>query len=360
MSGKGVLIKSYNTTNFDTTLEFIGDGKLIKSYHLTPDSIPFDIDVNVSGVKQLKVYAYDNKAVSGGTSFGLTGMVLTKKADNTDDNNTAIFAELPDNFTFTSGVGGWATGITIDDDGTFTGSYHASAMGSTGDGYPNGTVYISNFTGHFTNVKKIDDYSYSMKLGSLDVEGTSGESYIENGTKYIYADPYGLDDADEFMIYLPGISMSALPEEFVSWSHVSTDVRNTLPSDVFGIYNVGGKQGFVGEKDDSFWRNDYRYTYGNAYSELQPSYSGYTHLTFWPQENTAATLNINFKWTDDNQTTFVGTDSRGSGDYQITISANADKTVAKVTITSLDGSDLSLYGGTSTGTLSADYNIIVS
>ncbi len=77
LSGKGVLIKSYNTTNFDTTLEFIGDGKLIKSYHLTPASIPFDIDINISGVKQLKVYAYDNKAASGGTSFGLTEMALT-------------------------------------------------------------------------------------------------------------------------------------------------------------------------------------------------------------------------------------------------------------------------------------------
>ena len=75
--GKGVLIDSYNTTNFDTTLEFIGDGKLIKSYHLTPNTIPFDIGIDVTGIKQLKVYAYDNKAVSGGTSFGLTRMELS-------------------------------------------------------------------------------------------------------------------------------------------------------------------------------------------------------------------------------------------------------------------------------------------
>ena len=81
LTGKGVLIKSYNTTNFDTTLEFIGDGKLIDSYHLTPESIPFDINVNVSGINQLKVYVYDNKAVSGGTSFGLTGMILSQITD---------------------------------------------------------------------------------------------------------------------------------------------------------------------------------------------------------------------------------------------------------------------------------------
>ncbi len=76
ISGKCVLINSYNTNNFNTTLEFYGDGKLIKKYSLTPDSVPFDIDVDVNNIDELKIYAYDNIAVSGGTSFGLTEMKL--------------------------------------------------------------------------------------------------------------------------------------------------------------------------------------------------------------------------------------------------------------------------------------------
>ena len=88
VSGKCVLINSYNTNHFDTTLEFYGDGKLIKQYRLTPDSIPFDIDIDVNNVDELKIYAYDNKAVSGGTSFGLTDMKLDSTNDKGSDNKT--------------------------------------------------------------------------------------------------------------------------------------------------------------------------------------------------------------------------------------------------------------------------------
>ena len=56
LEAKLVLIDSYNTTNFDTTLYFYGDGKLLKKYRMTPSKIPFKISVNVAGVKKLKIY----------------------------------------------------------------------------------------------------------------------------------------------------------------------------------------------------------------------------------------------------------------------------------------------------------------
>lgn len=77
VKGSCVLINSYNTKNFDSTLEFYADDKLIKSYRLTPDSIPFEIDLDIKNVEKLKIYIFDNKAVCGGTSFGLTDMELT-------------------------------------------------------------------------------------------------------------------------------------------------------------------------------------------------------------------------------------------------------------------------------------------
>lgn len=76
IKGKCILINSYNVDNFDTTLEVYKDDALYKSYHLTPDSIPFDIDWDVSQTDKLKISLYDNQYKCGGTSFGLVDMEL--------------------------------------------------------------------------------------------------------------------------------------------------------------------------------------------------------------------------------------------------------------------------------------------
>ncbi len=76
LTGQCKLIQSYNTTDFDTTLEIWGDNRLLQSYHLTPETIPFDINLNVSNCDNLKVYFYDNISKCGGTSFGLIDMKL--------------------------------------------------------------------------------------------------------------------------------------------------------------------------------------------------------------------------------------------------------------------------------------------
>jgi len=84
LSGRALLIKSANVTNFDTTLDFYGDEKLIRTYHMTPQTMPFDIKLDVSGIDNLKVYVKDNNAAYSGTSFGLTEMILAKSEDSGD------------------------------------------------------------------------------------------------------------------------------------------------------------------------------------------------------------------------------------------------------------------------------------
>lgn len=76
LEGRIVLIDSYNTDNFDTTLYFYDGDRLLEKYALTPNTIPFDIKVNIENISQLKIYAKDNVAVSGGTSFGLVNCIL--------------------------------------------------------------------------------------------------------------------------------------------------------------------------------------------------------------------------------------------------------------------------------------------
>ena len=84
-----------------------------------------------------------------------------------------------------------------------------------------------------------------MRLDYLSSEGTIGDEYYENNQRYIISEPYGFDDADEFMIYLPGIAMSDLPEGFISWLYAFINVQTTEILPCYGIYNVGGEEGFV-------------------------------------------------------------------------------------------------------------------
>ena len=85
LKGKTNLIRSYNTTNFDTTVYFYDGEVLLASYRLTPSDYAKEISVNLKGVTQLKLLVKDNVAVAGGTSFALYDMFLSDdQSDNTE------------------------------------------------------------------------------------------------------------------------------------------------------------------------------------------------------------------------------------------------------------------------------------
>lgn len=271
------------------------------------------------------------------------------------ENSELTFDVLPSEFVFTSGVGAWETVITLNDDGTFKGQYQDSDMGYSGPGYSNGTVFICDFNGKFTTPKKINEYTYSMNLESLDVE-TSDTVYYENDIRYIVSAPYGFDDADEFLIYLPGCPLEETSEGFLSWSFINTQIRNTIPTGVYGIYNVGGKEGFMGEDDNSLWRKTYTHSYNSYRSELNPSYSSKSHLTFWP-ESGAATLILGFDWSNDSQTEFIASDYRGTGEYNLSLNFSNDFNSVNVILKSISGFNLEPWGGSADGTLEVEYQI---
>lgn len=156
------------------------------------------------------------------------------------------FADLADyEFYFSSGAGGWGTAMTIHADGSFSGEYSDSDMGFTGEGYPNGTVYQATFTGQFTKPEKVNDYTYSMQIASIHYANTPGTEEIKDGTYYYYTDAYGLDNAQNFYLYLPGAPLVRLPEEYLSWIgyydlFATTDTQ--LAS--YGLYNEAPQYGF--------------------------------------------------------------------------------------------------------------------
>ena len=174
--------------------------------------------------------------------------IVSEQESPVNKDTTNIFDAIPSEFTFSSGAGGWRTLININSDGSFTGNYVDYDLGDTGTDYPKGSAAICDFTGKFTNVTKIDDFSYSMKVISLVQEGTKGDEYIEDGTRFTVSHPYGFDDADEFMLYLPGKPISELSDDFLSWVQFGRRGEQAIPDGTYGLYNVNGKEGFTGTK----------------------------------------------------------------------------------------------------------------
>jgi hypothetical protein len=142
--------------------------------------------------------------------------------------------------------------VNIETDGTFEGSYYDSDMGVTGDGYES-TCYVCNFRGKFTNIRKVDDYTYFMELATISVEDEIGTEWIENEIRFVASEPYGFESGKEFLIYLPGSTVSKLPEEFVNWiamplAWTRDDIPKVLP--FYGLYNVSEGYGMFSSKTE--------------------------------------------------------------------------------------------------------------
>ena len=210
-----------------------------------------------------------------------------------------LFSKLPKDFVFTSGAGGWSTDIELSEDGSFVGQYHDSDMGDTGEGYPNGTVYVCSFSGKFSTPEPTDNqYIYSMKLQELklDDEDKIGQEEIADDVLYVYTTPYGFDDADEFLLYMPGTPLSSLSDECRSWMFLSDSVFKEVPDGYFVIYNVGGEEAFTAQADDSIWYRRCIFDNGDTYVFFNPSYYMGSSLNFFTDDNSPATVGLDVPW----------------------------------------------------------------
>ncbi len=135
-----------------------------------------------------------------------------------DDFSYQYLSDIGKNsFEFASGVGAWATEITINADGSFVGEYHDSDMGVTGEDYPNGTYFYCKFTGQFGSLEKIDDLTYKTTLESLSWQNEAGTEEIINDTLWVYTTPYGIGEGGDIYFCLPGTKVDTLSEEVLSW-----------------------------------------------------------------------------------------------------------------------------------------------
>lgn len=123
-------------------------------------------------------------------------------------------------FFFSSGAGAWETDLSIDADGNFSGMFHDSEMGDTGEGYPSGSIYFSEFSGRFGQLEKVDDYTYATTIESIEYVNEPGTEEIKDEMRYMYSEAYGLENAGRILFYLPGRPLDSFSEEERSWMNL--------------------------------------------------------------------------------------------------------------------------------------------
>lgn len=224
-------ISIYKVNDTDAYKEFSADGE-------------FDVE--------LEPGEYDIEATTtkGDYTSGRLGFTITKSEvsymdylllfESKLDYSEELFSQLTEQFIFSSGTGAWATTLNIHSDGSFVGNFHDSDYDPN---FSRGIIYYCDFSGRFGEVKKIDDTTYSMTMLEINYANVPDTEEIKNGQKYIYSTAYGLDEADEIIVYLPNTPIDGLPESFVNWTS-RLQPYNGDDIGYYGLYNVNEEEGF--------------------------------------------------------------------------------------------------------------------
>ncbi|CAI3278482.1 hypothetical protein CIRMBP1220_00307 [Enterococcus cecorum] len=164
-----------------------------------------------------------------------------KTKTSTPAQPTILDSLVGKNFSFSSGTGGWGSSLSIGPNGTFSGDYHDSDMGSTGPGYPGGTISESKVSGQFTRAHQVSPTLYEVDIENLQYEKPVGSSEIKENRKYEYSEAYGISKNHRMAIYLPGTPISSMPEELRLYSYgLIPEDSQTLP-----VYVIqGDMEGF--------------------------------------------------------------------------------------------------------------------
>ena len=138
----------------------------------------------------------------------------------------SVFEQLAGlEWSFSSGAGAWSTDMRIGADGSFSAEYHDSEMGDVGEEYPDGVCYFCSFSGRLSVTEQVDEKTWKLKVESLETDDSQPEDRIEDGVRYLRAEPQGLAAGDEVVLYAPGTALSVLSEEMRLWTHAQ-DMEN--------------------------------------------------------------------------------------------------------------------------------------
>ena len=152
---------------------------------------------------------------------------------------------------FSSGAGNWGTLMSLYPDGSFGGEFFDMDMGDGGENYPNGTMWCCYFQGRFENFVQINENTWSLKLDYLEMEREEGETWIQDGIRYIATTPYGLEDSEEFWLFLPDAPVSVLPEDAIPWWPYFFYAKEDRPDTIscYGLMNMESNYTFFSRND---------------------------------------------------------------------------------------------------------------
>lgn len=147
-------------------------------------------------------------------------------------------------FCFSSGAGAWRTVLHIHEDGSFDGQYMDSDLGSCTEEYPGGTAHYSAFSGSFTEPEQVEEDTWRFQIAALEYTYDFGQE-IRDGVLYEYTEAYGLSQAEDFYLYLPGKKLADLPEAYRSWvGYYDLDSVEETELPYYGLYNEKQEEGF--------------------------------------------------------------------------------------------------------------------
>ena len=146
-------------------------------------------------------------------------------------------SDLPMEFVFSSGAGGWDTTLTIRPDGTFDGIYHDSDYMQ---------LYYSTFNGKLGQPKKTGEHTYLVKIEEFHVTNDQDKVFYDDSVEYIPSDPYGLENTNELILYTPGMPISDMPEDCQSWLMFYEKENSVLADGDYVLYNAQEGDAFIG------------------------------------------------------------------------------------------------------------------
>ena len=204
------------------------------------------------------------RKILAGLCLVLTGTVITlisaaASVSAGEKEIEDVFGIFEGHYLFTSGAGGWATEMEISGDGTFYGEFHDSDMGASGEGYDS-TLYYSKFSGTFTNPQKVNAYTYSFELDSIQYENIPDSEEIKtegsDRIRVVYSEVYGLEPGLIYA-YTASAPVSTLPEGLMSWINMllgeESNDKEILSAN--SLFVVEPEYGWIEHQPTGYWSN---------------------------------------------------------------------------------------------------------
>ena len=165
-------------------------------------------------------------------------------------------AGIPETLKFQSGAGAWWTELHLNQDGTFSGVYQDWNMGAVtpemeqeaGQTLPNGQCYRCDFSGRFSNIRKVSEVEYVLEMTELTYLQEPGSHAVIDGAWFDYSEAYGLSGAKEVRLYLPGRATADISDKISGWLVIPHGLGE-LPETLEGwcLYSEADGLAFYGE-----------------------------------------------------------------------------------------------------------------